>query len=159
MSANLAPPPLQTPLVESPRTGMITRAWFNWFLGVLTRVQGAATAIPSAAVELTGQTASIGVTSLMPNAPAGLYRVSWRFRVTTAAGVASSLTVSIHSTDDAVACQQDSVAYAGNVTTRPQSGSVLVWADPGSVLSYSTTYTSNPAAAMVYDLALYLEQL
>jgi hypothetical protein len=159
VSVNLAPPPLQTPLVENPRTGMITRAWFNWLLSIITRVQASASSVPSASVELTGQTASIGVTALIPSAHAGLYRVSWRFRVTTAAGVASSLTVSVHSTDGGIVCQQDSAAYTGNLTTRPQSGSVIVQVDAGSALSYSTTYVSNPAAAMVYDLALYLEQL
>lgn len=156
MSLNLAPPPLQTALIESPRTGTITREWWHWFKGITDRVQTAAYAVLTKS--LTGQTASIALTALVPQA-AGLYRVSYWFRVTTAAGVASSLIVTIHSTEGTVACTQASAAYAGNAVNAPQAGSVLVKCDAGTPLSYSTTYVSNPAAAMTYDLELLAESL
>lgn len=158
MPLNLAAPPLQTPIIESAREPLITKVWAQWLRSLSSRAEQAAYAITSAAVALTGQSASIGVTSLIPLA-SGLYRVNWAFRVTTIAGVASSLQLSITHTDDGVVCVQNTSTYAGNLTTQPQSGSFVVKCDASSPLSYSTTYASNPAAAMLYKLDIKVEQL
>lgn len=154
--ASLAQPPLNDDVVESAKKLTITKAWENWLRTIATRVQNAAFTIISSA--LTGQVASIGLTSLIPLA-SGLYRVSYRFRVSTAAGVSSSLQFTVTTTEGSVVCTQTSAAYTGNLTTEPRSGSFLVKADPSSPLQYSVTYASNPAGAMIYDLDLRAEGL
>jgi hypothetical protein len=156
MAATLSAPPLQTELIESAKAPYITRAWENWLRALVGRAQAAASAIVTLA--LTAQSASIGLTSAVPVA-SGLYRVTYRFRVTSAAGVSSSLAVGVTTTEGGVACTQSSADYTGNVTNAPQSGSFLVHTDPSTPLQYFTTYASSPAAAMVYELDLIVEQL
>ncbi len=164
MPTNLAPPPLQTPLVEPPLPGrfptwQITRVWHKWFQSVTDRVETSAYAVASALVALQNQTASIGLTSLVPLASSGLYRVSWRFRVATAGGVSSSLQLSIVTTDRTVTVTQSTAAYTGNSTAAPQSGSFLVRCDASVPLQYTTTYASAGVPAMAYDLDISCELL
>lgn len=156
MSATLSAPPLQTPLIEGPKEPYITKVWASWLRSLVDRAQVAAFAVKT--VALTAQTASLGLTSLAPLA-SGLYRVTYRFRVSTAAGVSSSLKVTISDTEGGIAVTQSSAAYTGNATNAPQSGSFLVHADPTTPLQVSTTYASNPAGAMVYELDVLLEAL
>lgn len=157
MATELSAPPMQTPLSEAiNRDQMITKVWANWLRALVNRAQVAAYAVIT--VALTGQSASIGLTSLVPSA-SGLYRVSYRFRVTTAAGVTSSLQVSVATTEGGVTCTQSSAAYTGNATGAPQSGSFIVRADAATPLQYSSTYASNPVAAMIYALDWFVESL
>lgn len=156
MAATLSAPPLQTPLIEGPKEPYITKVWASWLRALVDRAQVAAFAVKS--VALTAQAATLGLTSLSP-AASGLYRVSYRFRVSTAAGVSSSLQVTITGTEGGIAVTQSSAAYTGNATDKPQSGSFLVHADPATPIQVSTTYASNPAAAMQYELDTVLEAL
>jgi len=162
MAIALPPPPLDTAIVETGTglgvvTGSMTRDFAEWLRSVTTRVSTSAYSPRSSAVTLTAQTTSIGLTTLLPSAT-GLYRVCWRFRLSTAATTSSSLLVTITATDG-VTVTYASAAYTGNVTNAPQSGVFLVRADAGTPLSYSTTYASSGATAMVYELDITLEAL
>lgn len=157
MASTLPAPPLQTPLIDSPKTGLITRVWGQWLLlSLVGRIQAAAAAI--VAIALTGLTASIGTTAIVPVANAGLYRVNYRFRVTTPASVSSSLQFTVTTTDGGITCNQSSAAYTGNATNAPQSDAVIVRCDASTPLSYSTTYAS-VGTAMVYRLDVTVEAL
>jgi hypothetical protein len=156
MSTNLSAPPLQTQLIESVRDLTITKVWASWLRSLVDRAQVAAYAIAS--VALTAQVASIGLTSLVPVA-SGRYRVSYRFRVSTAAGTSSSVQFSVSTTEGGVVCTQSSAAYTGNLTSAPQSGSFVVHADPSTPLQYATTYASVGVPAAAYDLDVTVEAL
>lgn len=153
---DLAPPPLSTDLIESAKKLTITKPWEEYLRARDQRLQAAAQTLES--VSLTGRNASIGLTSLVALA-SGVYRVSYRFRITTPAGVASTLQLTITTTEGAVVCSQSSANYAGNVANLPQSGSFLVKCDPATPLQYNFTYTSNPAAAMIFEAELRAEAL
>lgn len=152
----IAPPPFQTPMVE--QGGKISKWWADWILlTLLERVQ--AQSPVSTSVNLTAQNASIATTSLVASANAGVYRVSYYLRVTTAAGVSSSIQVIFTSTDGTVTITQSNAAATGNTTATVQSGSFILRADAASPISYETIYGSVPAAAMEYSLDIYLEAL
>ena len=161
MPENLSAPP-RGPVVELGQAygvvpGEMTLTFQKWLRSVVDRVQVA----PSAAVTvaLTGQNASIGLSTLVPVAAAGLYRVTFRVRITTVGSVSSSIQVTVTTTEGGLTCTQSSVAYTGNLATAPQSASFLVRPDGSSPLQYSTTYASNGAGEMVYDLDVHVEQL
>jgi hypothetical protein len=152
------PAPFDTPMVGE--GGKITKWWANWFaLSLLTRVQSQAPAVAAARVGLTGQNTSIGTTALIASAPEGLYRISWRIRITQVASVNSSILLTISAVDGGVTTTQASAAYTGNVTNAPQSGVFIVACDGASALSYATTYASNLAGEMEYSLSVVVEAL
>lgn len=159
MSTNLAAPPEQFVEVSqgfgvSP--GQLTLTAQRWLRSLVDRAQVAAYAITS--VALTAQVATIGLTSLVPVA-SGRYRVSYRFRLRTAAGTSSSLQFSVWTTEGGVVCTQNSPAYTGNLTSEPQSGSFIVHADSSTPLQYSLTLASVGVPPAVYDLDVTVEQL
>lgn len=157
MAQALASPPLQTQLVESARALFITRVWNNWFQSVVERV--AAAAFVSARVALTGQAASIPATNLIAAPNGGLYRLTYRFRVTQAASVSSSLQFTVTATDGGVACALSSAAYTGNVVNAPQSGTILIRTDTGAPMTYAVTYASVGATPMQYAVDIVAEAL
>ena len=156
MATTIAAPPLQTPLVESIKDLTITKVWGTWLRALVDRAQVAAYAVQR--VSLTAQTASIASSDLVPLA-SGIYRVSYRFRISTADAVSSSLQVTVTTTEGGASCSYIGTAYTGNVTNRPQAGSVIVHADPSSPVSYSTTYASNTPGAMAYEIDVFCESL
>jgi hypothetical protein len=156
MSIVLPPPPLQDAVIESARNPVLTKVWAVFFRGLSSRSEGAAVAVKAIAVA--AQAAAIPTTDLIPLA-SGLYRVSYRFRVSTAAGVSSSLQLTVTTTEGGIPCTQSSAAYTGNATNAPQSGAFIVKADPSSPLAYSVAYASNPASAMQYELDIRVESL
>ncbi len=157
MSSALAAPPLQTPLIDDPKLGYITKVWNTYLLALATRIQTSAPLLK--ALSLTGQTAAIGVTGFGTGTiAAGIYRVSWHARITTVGSISSSVTVTISYTTGGVACTQSGAAITGNLTTTVQSAVILIKADQGTAVSYSTAYASN-AAGMAYALDLALEQV
>lgn len=154
MSAELAPPPAE--LVDS--SGSLTRVARQWFLSITQRLQNAA--YGKGFVSLTTKSASIGTTTIpLSQVDSGTYRLNWYARVTTAAGVSSSLAVNFGWTDGGVAQSFAGTAVTGNTTTTWTSGSVVVQSDGNTPLTYSTTYASNPASAMVYSLNVVAEQI
>lgn len=161
MATVLAPPPLQSEIIERGQdgklTGLMTRVFQQWLLSVTTRVQTSATV--TKVVTLTAQTASISTTPIVPagTLASGLYRISWYQRVTTAAAMSSSLTTTISWTDGGASQAFSGAAMTGNTTSTNQSGEILVNVDGATAVSYATTYASNAAAQMVYKLSIVVE--
>lgn len=161
MSVNLAAPPLSTPIVETKAepgvvVGAMTKVFENWLRALTQRTQTAPYAVST--VALTSQGAAIAATDLIPSAN-GLYRVSYRFRVTQAATTSSSLTFSVTTTDGGVTVTQSSAAYTGNAVNAPQSGSFIVRCDSQAPLSYAMAFASVGATPMLYDLDVKVDSL
>lgn len=153
--ANLPPPPYQTPIAEQGLLTM-TSVWGRWLLNLITRVQQSAPILK--VVSLTTQSASIGTTAIpVGGQAAGLFFVTWYLRITSPAGVSSSATVTIGSTDTGVSCSQSGVALTGNTTSTLQSGTVMVRCDQAITPTYAVLYASNPAGAMNYRLDVVLQ--
>jgi hypothetical protein len=155
MANPLEPAPVQSALVD--RQGSLLRSWAIWItLQLIARIEGLAAAV--ATVALTAQAAAITSTTLVSGAN-GLYAVSYRVRVSTAAGTSSAIALTITTTEGGVTCTQASPSYTGNATNAPQSGRFLVRADPGTVIAYSTAYTSVGAPALVYQMDLDVKRI
>jgi hypothetical protein len=151
------PAPLMDAIVNGP-TGMLSPKWQDWFVYLSPTLHS----IPNIVnvTELTGQGAAITATDFSRAVlPAGLYRASYLARITTAAGVSSSLTVVLRWTDGGVAKALTGAAITGNTTATYQSGSVLIYVDAGTDVTYTTTYASNAAGVMKYGLAVFLERI
>jgi len=161
MAGTLAPPPdflVEREQVSGQVTERITRTFRLWLLSLTTAIQAAARV--GTIVTLTAKSASIGSTAINTTTlGAGLYRLTFYARVTTAAAVSSSLTVTFGWTESGVSCAASATAMTGNTTTTTGTGTILVLADANTSLTYSTTYASNPGAAMVYRLTITAEQL
>jgi hypothetical protein len=153
---SLAPPPLRSRLVDE--VGLMTREFNNWLRGLTAAINTASTqATPP--IMLTGIVGSIGTSLLVPNAPAGVYRLSYSVRISRAATVSSSIIVTFQWTTAGVVQTFNSPALTGNTTTSLQSGTILASIDGGSLISYSTAYASVGGTTMAYDLALAVEAL
>ena len=111
----------------------------------------------AAPTSLTGQSASIGATSIVPGQVAsGLYRLAYYARVTQAATVSSSLTVTLGWTDHGQALTVSGAAMVANDVTIPQSGTIMVYLDALTPITYATTYASAGGQAMLYQLYVLL---
>lgn len=151
------PAPLTSAVVNRV-TGTLSGVWQEWFVRVPTTLES----IPNVVnvTELTEQNTSLTATDFAQAVlPPGLYRASYLARITTAAGVSSSLTVVITWTDRGVTKTLAGAAITGNTTATYQSGSVLIYVDAGTDVTYTTTYASNAASAMKYALAAFLERI
>ena len=158
MSANLASPPLQTDLINGPKDLTMTKVWYQWFAAWVNQSQTTAFAVvPTLA--LVAQAASIGLTSIVPLAAEGLYRVCWHLRVTQAASTSSSLQVALTTTEGGITCVQSGTAVTGNTTATVQSGTLIVRPDASTPIAFSTTYGSVGATPMQYRLDLRVESL
>src|SRR2546425_527659 len=159
----LASRPLQTSLVDPPperpnEVRYLTKPWYLWLAAVILRVQAAPEILK--VVSLTNQSASIGTTAIpIGSISAGLYRINWHARITTAASVSSSLTVTIGYTDNAISCTQSGAALTGNTTATVQGGMAILRSDGAAPLTYSTTYASVGGTVMIYKLDVVAERL
>jgi len=154
MSLNLPPIPFRDAAVEIP-SGKLTRSFISFLLPFLTRVTAAAATV--VAVAPITQSAAIGTTALVPLPASGRYRVSVHARVTTAAGVSSSLIPTISYTSGGVACTQTGAALTANVPNQPASWTVLVKADASTPISYAFAYASVGVPSMVYEADVIVE--
>lgn len=153
----LQPAPVRNRLVDL-RLGNLSAAWGRWFQAVQQAINSQAEGLGS--VALSAQSASIGTTAVpMPALTAGVYRVSVAVRVTTAAGVSSSIQTTIGWTSGTVAQSQSGAVNAGNTTTTQESYERVIRGDANTTITYSTTYASNPAAAMQYQLDIKVARL
>ena len=137
-----------------------SKSFLEWVTSsVLTRLDSAPARASTASV--TERAASIGTTSLNSGSlSAGLYQVSWFARITQAATVSSSLTVTISFTQGGVSLTLSGVALTGNTTTTVQAESPhLIRIDGATPVSYSTTYVSVGATAMKYRLDVVLTRV
>jgi len=121
------------------------------------------------------QNASIGSTALFTSISAkALYRISLHARVTTAAGVSSTLgPVTVSWTDAQLGAQSSIIgtfnsadgstiaggAASGNLTTSKLSGVLNVDPAPSTPVTFTVGYASNPANAMQYAVHLRVELL
>ena len=89
-----------------------------------------------------------------------LYQVSIYARITQAASVSSSLTVTVDWLDSGVACAFSWPAVTGNtvstVLVQPQ---IIVDVDGSSPVRYSTVYASAGGTVMQYKLAVVLSRV
>jgi len=153
---NYTPLPMREALV----TGTImSNVWQRWF----SRLPETLDSIPNitALVSLDTQAASIATTSLGVW-PRGLYRLSYYARITRAASVSSSLTITLAWTDGGIAMSLAGTAITGNTTSSYQTSNILVRSDASTAITYATTYASNAASgvnSMQYSLDLSLEKI
>lgn len=149
-----APIPLSDAVVEANR--FLSQPWIDWFDQILLRLAAASVTIFS--TSLTAQNASIAATDLTDGTlGSGLYRVSYYFRVTQVAGVASSLQIAISWLDGLATVTFTGAAEAGNTTSTYQSATFPIHVDAGSPITFTTTYASNPAGQMQHSLFISLE--
>lgn len=168
MSGNPLLLPLQDPIARprragfenrpDPLEGQVTDSWQQVFTALSTTVSQQPTLITK--VSLTGQGAAIAATDLSGGSQStGLFRITYYARITTAAGVSSSLTVTIGWTETGSALTLSGTAMTGNTTTTTQSGTVMVYADSATPITYATAYASNAAGVMRYRLSVILENI
>ncbi len=170
------------------RSNGTTAAWAAVTeLGLVDTYNGITTAgvgMPAivAAVDLTGQTANIGLSVLYAAPADGLYRVSAYVIVTTVGTVTSTLPqVNIAWTDGVSGVAQSTVLTGGvgatptpppgyassstqsataNTTTTLRSGDMIVFANASSNIQYSTSgYASNAATTMNYAIHIRVERI
>lgn len=153
----LPPVPFRNAIARMPGL-FVSDEWLRWLTAVLNAIGAAAQKVGT--VGLTTQGAAIASTSIpTPTLGAGLYRVSFYARITRAATVSSSLTVTVSWVDGGVTCSQSFVAVTGNTTATTQSGSVLVRADEATSINYATAYASSGATSMQFSLDVRTEAI
>ena len=149
-------PPLGDAVLDA--KGRLAETWRRWF----GRMPDTLNSIPNIQkrVSLSSQGASISATDLGGAAvlAAGTYRATYYARISTAASVNSSLTVTLAWTDG-VAQTYSGAAIIGNTTTTYQTGTLMFRADASSAITYATTYASNAAGEMKYTLDIVLERV
>lgn len=156
MSFSTAPLNVHEPMVDERRRP--SKTFIDWVTNLVGDVDASPARLKRTSVS--GQTAAISATPIPTEAlSAGWYRVTVYARVTTAAGVSSSLTPTITHTDTGQTCTQSGTALTSNAIGTPASWTFLVYSDAASPISYSTAYASAGAPAMIYKLDVILEQL
>lgn len=130
------PPPLDDVFVDKSR--FASKQLADWLLLVVVpRLQGAAQV--RTATRDTGQHANVGPSSIVPVASAGDYRINWYMQVTTVDSTGLVVTFNALSTAFTQSITQSGAAMNGNTLATVQSGSFIVKADAGSVISFSIT--------------------
>jgi hypothetical protein len=139
--------------------GFVSNPWYIYFRGENASLSAApAAVIPP--IRVSG-TAAITTTPLPTEALApGLYRVSVYLRITQAASVSSSATVTITWTDDGVACSYAYPAVTGNtVASVLVAPPLLLDVEQSSPVSYSVAYASVGGTSMIFKIAVVLERV
>lgn len=159
MSINLEPPPYDATLIEGDAQ-RISKRWWVWLTTKLITqlLRAVFNAMTDGSKRLVNQGAAIASTTLLTTAGAGLFRVSWYVRITTADAVSSSVTVTISWTD-VTGCSKTFTAITGNTTTTTDSGSVTIRPGTATAIKYSTAYASNTPGVMRHSLELSAEQV
>jgi hypothetical protein len=153
----LPPVPFRNALARLPGL-FITEEWTRWLTAVVNAIGAAAQKVGT--VGLTTQGAAIASTPIpTPALGSGLYRVSVYARITQAATTSSALTVTVDWTDGGVACSQLLAFLTGNTPSTTQSASLVIRADEGTTIRYSTGYSSTGATAMQYALDVRAEAI
>lgn len=123
---------------------------------------------PSAAdITLTNQSASIGTTSIIGTAPAGIYNVCWVHQITQAATVSSSILVTIGWNNGSAKSTTSFSLNGGllqltgdttNALNSTGSNCVMVFSAANQPITYSTTYASVGATPMQYAVYITAER-
>lgn len=152
-----APLNVNEPLVYENRRP--SKTFIDWVTSLVLDID-AAPARLNTPYTVTNQTASIGATALPTESlSSGLYSVTFYARITTAAAVSSSLTVTLLWTENGDALSTSFPAITGNTTLTADSGTFLMSIDAASPLSFSTTYASVGVPVMAYSLSLVAQQV
>ena len=157
MAITLAPFPVRTGVsLEGNR--LMSRPWVAWLSDMVDRLDASPARVAN--VSLTAKTASIGATAFdRTSKDAGMYRIGYFARITTAATTSSSLTVTMRGTNGGVAVSFAGSAMTANSTATVQSGNFYLQADAATDIKYATTYASSGGTAMVYSLWVTLERV
>ena len=157
----IAPPPLADPWVDkngAPLTDIV-----NWFLITLLPAVARSPSIANVdtpPLEQTGLNASLGATDLnLGSLTDGRYRVTVYLRITTPAGVSSSVTPFVNFTDDGVACTMTGAALTANAANQPLSHVFQMDVQAPGPIQVGTTYVSNPAGAAIYKITATAERV
>lgn len=144
---------------KDPNTGQdvwtVTRPWGFFFRDVRNDINQTPRQATPTPVLLDNQNAPIGTTTIVTPDSDGLYSVEYYAAITTAAttgAATSSLTVTLAWTDEGTAKSKAFTAITGNTTLTTGSERYLFRADGGAPITYATTYASNGAGEMHYDL-------
>lgn len=155
MSAPLEPMPDAEVVIDTNR--IINRRWYLWLFQLWGRVRESVAQVGSAFVR-SSQTAAIVTATVYTTTQTGLYRISYRMRVTLAASVSSSLTMTLGWREGGVTQSQAGAALTGNTTTTQQNGTLFVRADSGTTITAAVAYTS-VGTAMQYATDVAVEQV
>jgi len=90
---------------------------------------------------------------------AGVYRVSWTLRITQAASVSASVTVTIGYSDDGIPITVAGPAVTGNTTTTVQSGAVTLRSDGAAPVTAQVAYTSVGGTPALFKIDVTREQI
>lgn len=144
---------------RDPKEGLITQPWIDYYSSQTQLMESFPSRVFS--VQLTGQKTSLGATDMTDGTlSAGLYRLSFYARITTAAAISSSLTVAFDWQDGGLTQTYTNVAVTGNTTTTFQGNPTLTFRiDSQSPVRYSTTYASDLVGQMEYCLYINLEEV
>jgi hypothetical protein len=132
------------------RAGLIGRDWSDWLQQIVRAIDGSAQRSGLSAVS--GQGAALAAQTLVTAAARALFRVSFYLRITQAATVSSSATVTIRWTDGGVACAQAFAAVTGNTTATTQNAVAMVKSDQGTAITIEVAYASVGATAMQFAI-------
>ena len=149
-----APIPLKTQIVD--QAGAITVFFRQRWEELRQQILGvAARGIFSVA----GKNAAIAGQVIYTVQTAGLYRVTFTARRTTADGVASTLTFTWHYTDGGTPVSPAEAVNGTDSTGSLYTASRLFPADANSNLTFDMAYTSNTPGQMVYKVSVTAEQV
>lgn len=151
------PPDNDALVIDGSKKLFMTATWLDWLVQLIA--QFSQTARRVVAVGLASQAAAIGATGLLAagTLQATIFRVSIATRVTQQATTSSSLTVTINTVIDGIACQISTPALVSNNRTRPETSTFLLRADSPLLLTYSTAYASVGATPMAYSIDVVVE--
>jgi len=168
MAVNLAPPPLQTPIIELPETrvgdplhrltGLVTRTWNQYFQSFANRIDTAPQTLRG--VTIPPSTAAIAATPIPIGATAaGLYRVNWFLTITRAASGGSSVGLVFQHTFRGTTKTQTTPTLSTNLVSDAVSGVIVCGSDATAPITYAITYSSSGATTMQYAAAIVIEQI
>lgn len=164
LSANLiAPLPVQDPVAKSPRykddemAGYMTDSWTAYMSQLVTTLQNTPVRIYEKG--FLDQTGAIAVTSIAPGGvTAGVYRITYYTRLTTAAGTSSSLQVAFDWSDHAHTLAWTSPALTSNNVSVPMMGVLPIYSDSLSPITMAVTFSSVGSPAAIYEIYVSLEK-
>ncbi len=153
--AQIDPIPSNAPVTLASR--IVSGDWYRW-LSQLTSAIGSTPTTFSSQIALTNQNAAIATSNIpLPALNAGNYLVMTYARITTADGVASSLTVTAGWTETGVPLTLSGAAMTGDTIGTVQSNAWMVNVDGSTPISYRTTYSSSTAGKMHYTLRIVVQ--
>lgn len=143
---------------KDPKEGFITQRWQEYLDRQASGLSQATSAVNEA--EALDQSASIAAVDMSGSALAGgIYEFVWFVSIRTAAGVSSSVIVTLDFIYRAVTKAISYATVNGNTTGTIGHGGGIIVIDNASPVRYSTTYASNPGGAMHYDFTAVLRRV